>query len=103
MELIETRLKNNRVRDKKENKGAADYFGENLDRLLNLVQVIYSKDFPPVWEALAQATKHQQLLVLQRGTTVLDDAEIGRASCSPIVLEPRLYQLHCPQSDRFSG
>ena len=39
MELRETRLENKRVRYKKENKGAAEYFGANLAHLLNLVQV----------------------------------------------------------------
>ena len=37
MELKETRLENKRVRDKKDNKGAAEYFGANLTHLLNLV------------------------------------------------------------------
>ena len=64
--MREARLKNKRVRDKKDNKGAAEYFGANLAHLLNLVQVKDSKDLPPVWEALTQATNQQQLLVLQR-------------------------------------
>ena len=66
MELCETRLENKRVRRKKERKGAAEYFGANLAHLLNLVQVTNAKDLPPIWEALARASKHQQLLVLQR-------------------------------------
>ena len=61
------RLENKRVREKKERKGAAEYFGANLEHLLNLVQVTDDKDLPPpVWEALARTSKHQQLLVLQR-------------------------------------
>ena len=64
VELRETRIKNKRVRYKKENKGAADYFGANLAHLINLVHVTDTKDLPPVWEALAQSTKHQKLLVL---------------------------------------
>ena len=63
---METRLENKRVRDKKENKGAAEYFVANLAHLLNLVQVIDSKDPPYVWKALARTTKYQQLLMLQR-------------------------------------
>ena len=66
VELRETRLESKWVRDKKENKGAAEYFGTNLTHLLNLVQVTDSKDLPPVWEDLMRATNHQQLLVLQR-------------------------------------
>ena len=66
VELRETRLENKRVWDKKENKGDADYFGANLAHLLNLVQVTDSKYIHPVWEALTQATNHQQLLVVQR-------------------------------------
>ena len=66
VELRETRLENKRVREKKERKGAAEYFGANLTHLMNLVQVTNAQDLPPVWEALARASKHQQLLVLQR-------------------------------------
>ena len=66
VELRETRLENKRVHEGKERKGAAEYFGENLTHLLNLVQVTDAQDFPPVWKALARASKHQQLLVLQR-------------------------------------
>ena len=66
VELRETRLENKRVREKKDNKGATDYLGANLAHLLNLVQVTNAKDLPHVWEALARASKHQQLLVLQR-------------------------------------
>ena len=62
----ETRLENKRVREGKERKGAAEYFGANLTPLLNLVQVTDAQDLPPVWEDLARASKHQQLLVLQR-------------------------------------
>ena len=39
VELRETRLENKQIRDKKENKDAAEYFGANLEHLLNLVQV----------------------------------------------------------------
>ena len=55
MELRETRLENKRVRDKKENKGVAEYFGTNHAHMLNLVQVTDSKDLPPVWVILARA------------------------------------------------
>ena len=44
VELRKTRIENKRVRDKKEHKGAAEYFGANLARLLNLVQVTNAKD-----------------------------------------------------------
>ena len=47
VELRETQMEIKRVWDKKENKGAADYFGANLAHLLNLVQVIDAKDPPP--------------------------------------------------------
>ena len=39
VELRETRLENKRVREGKERKGAAEYFGANLAHLLNLYQV----------------------------------------------------------------
>ena len=48
VELREMRLENKRIREKKEHKGAAEYFGVNLAHLLNLVQVTDAKD-PPVW------------------------------------------------------
>ena len=38
VELRETWLENKQVRDKKDNKGATEYFGANLAHLLNLVQ-----------------------------------------------------------------
>ena len=66
VELMETWLEKNKVRDKKDNKGASEYFGSNLAYLLNLVQVTDSKDLPQVWESLALALKHHKLLVLQR-------------------------------------
>ena len=37
VKLRETRLENKRVRDKKDNKGAAEYFSANLAHLLKLV------------------------------------------------------------------
>ena len=64
MELRETRSENKRVREKKDNKGATEYFGANLAHLLNLVELTNAKYLPPVWEALERASKHQQLLVL---------------------------------------
>ena len=49
VELRETRLENKRVCEKKDNKGATQYFGANLAHLLNLVQVTEAKYLPPVW------------------------------------------------------
>ena len=66
VEFQETRLENKRVREKNDRKDASEYFGANLAHLLNLVQVTNAKDLSPVWEALARASKHNQLLVLQR-------------------------------------
>ena len=37
VELRETRLENKRIREKKDNKGATEYFGANLEHLLNLI------------------------------------------------------------------
>ena len=47
MELRKTRIENKRVCEKKERKGAAEYFGANLAHLLNLVQVTDAKDLSP--------------------------------------------------------
>ena len=91
VELRETRLENKRVRDKKENKGAADYFGANLAHLLNLVQVTDAKDPPlPVWETLARATKNQKLLVLQREFDT-DAEDMGLRA--PTIMTPSLLKL----------
>ena len=90
VELCETCLDNKRVRKRMEHNGAAEYFGANLTHLLNLVQVTNAQDLPPVWEALARASKHQQLLVLQQafdGTT----KEIGL--CDPTTSTPSLLKL----------
>ena len=48
VELRETWLENKRVRKKKECKGAAEYFGANLEHLINLAQVTNAKDLSPV-------------------------------------------------------
>ena len=90
VELRETWLENKRVRDKKENKGASEYFGANLAHLLNLVYMTDSKDLPPVWEALAQASKHQQLLVLQRA---FDTAAQDMGLRTPTIATPSLLKL----------
>ena len=66
VKLREKRLENKRVRKGKERKGAAEYFRANLTHLLNVVQFTNAQDLPPLWEALARAAKHQQLLVLQQ-------------------------------------
>ena len=73
VELRETRLENKRVCGKKYNTGATDYFGAKLAHLLNLVQMTDAKDIPPVWEALARASKHQQLLVLKRAFNTTEE------------------------------
>ena len=90
MELRETRLENKRVRDKKDNKGTADYFGANRAHLLNLVQVTDAKDLPPFWEALARSTKHHQLLLLQRAfDTAAEDMRLH----APTIATPSLLKL----------
>ena len=90
VELRETLLENKRVRERKEHKGAAGYFRANMNHLLNLVQVTDAQYLPPVWEALARASKHQQLLVLQRsfeGTA----KEMGLRA--PTIATPSLIKL----------
>ena len=61
-----------------------------MAHLLNLVQATNTKDLPPVWEALARASKHQQLLVLQQ--TIDTSAEdIGLRA--PTISTPYLLKL----------
>ena len=90
VELRKTRLENKRVRKKKERKGEAEYFGANLAHLLNLVQVTNAKDLPSVWEALARASKHKQLLVLQRA---FDAAAKNVGLRAPTIATPSLLKL----------
>ena len=48
------------------------------------------KDLPPVWEALARASKHQQFLVLQRAfDTVAEDMGLY----APTIATPSLLKL----------
>ena len=90
VDLRETRLENKRVRKRKERKGAEEYFGANLNHLLNLVQVTYAQDLPPVWEALARASKHQQLLVLQRA---FDGTAEEMGLCALTIATPSLLKF----------
>ena len=90
VELRETWLKNKRVRDKKDNKGTTEYFGANLVHPLNLVQVTDAKNLRPVWEALTRASKHQQLLVLQRA---FDTATEYMVLSIPTIAIPSLLKL----------
>ena len=54
------------------------------------MQVTDAKDLPPVWEALARATKHQQLLVLQRA---FDTTTEDMGLCAPTIVTPSLLKL----------
>ena len=90
VDLRETRLENKRVRKGKERKGAAEYSGANLTHLLNLVQVTDAQYLPPVWEALARASKHQQLLVLQRA---FDRTAKEMGLRAPTIATPSLLKL----------
>ena len=60
-----------------------------MAHLLNLAQVTDAKD-PPVWEALARASKHQQLLVLQQA---LDAAAEDMRIRTPTIETPSLLML----------
>ena len=90
VELRETQLDNKRVLDKKYNKGALEYFGANLAHLLRLVQVTDAKDLPHIWDALATASKHQQLLVLQ---WAFDTAAEDMRLRAPTIAVPSLLKL----------
>ena len=90
VELRETRLENKRFHEKKEHKGAAEYFGANLAHLLNLVQVTDAKYLPPVWEDLARASKHQQILALQQA---FDAAAEDMGLRAPTIATPSLLKL----------
>ena len=49
-----------------------------------------SKDLPPIWEALARATKHQQLLVFQKA---FDTAVEYTGLRAPTIATPSLLKL----------
>ena len=89
-EIRETRLENKQVQEKKYNKGTTEYFGANLAHLLNLLQVTDTKDLLPIWEALARASKHHQLLVLQQA---FDTAAENMGLRAPIIATPSLLKL----------
>ena len=61
-----------------------------MTHLLNLVQVTDAQDLPPVWEALARASKHQQLLVLQQAFDRTAEEMRLRA---PTIATPSLLKL----------
>ena len=61
-----------------------------MAHLLNLVQVTDAKDLPPIWEALARASKHQQLLVLQQA---FDTAAEDMGLRAPTIAKPSLLKL----------
>ena len=61
-----------------------------MAHLLNLVQVTDAKDIPPVWEALARASKHQQLLVLQRA---FNEAAEDMGLRAPTIVTPSVLKL----------
>ena len=90
VDLRERQLENKWVLEKKDNKGAAEYFGMNLAHMLKLVHITDSKDLPPVWEDLAQATKHQQLIVLQRA---FDTAAEDMGLRTPAIATTSLLKL----------
>ena len=54
------------------------------------MQVNNAKDLPPVWEALARASKHQQLLVMQRDFDS-DAKDMGLRA--PTIVTPSLLKL----------
>ena len=55
-----------------------------------MVQVTDAKDIPPIWEALAKASKKQQLLVLQRA---FDLAAEAMGIQGPTIATPSLLKL----------
>ena len=61
-----------------------------MTHLLNLVQVPDAQDLPPVWEALARASKNQQLLVLQRA---FDGTAEEMGLRAPTIATPSLLKL----------
>ena len=83
-------MENKQVQGKKDNKGATEYFGANLAHLLNLLQVTNAKDLPPFWEALARASRHQQLLVLQQA---FDASAEDMGLRTPTIATPSLLKL----------
>ena len=58
--------------------------------MLNLVQVTDAQDLPPVWDALARASKNQQLLVLQRA---FDGTAEEMGLRAPTIATPSLVKL----------
>ena len=61
-----------------------------MAHLLNLVQVTDVKYLPPIWESLARASKHQQLLVLQQA---FDTAAEDMGLRAPTIATPSMLKL----------
>ena len=114
VELRETRLENKRIREKKDNKCAAEYFGANLAHLLNLVQVtdakyILQRAFNTAAEYMGLrtptiATPSLLKLVLALGFRMekRDDLTIG---LHPFVLGQHTAAVRkflCGQADRYA-
>ena len=66
--------------------------------LLNLLQVTDTKDLPPIWEALARASKQQKLLVLQ---WAFDTATEDMGLRAPTIATPSLLKLALALSSRM--
>ena len=61
-----------------------------MAHLINLVHVTNANYLPPIWEALARASKHQQLLVLQQ---VFNTAAEDMGIWAPTIATPYLLKL----------
>ena len=121
VELRENRLEKKRVRDKKDNKGATEYFGANLVHLLNLFQVTDAKEPPHLGvpgEGLKQPATlsdaeglqqgrggyvaarpdHCDTLLVEAGAhTRIQDGEPGQPDHGASPLRPRAAYIYGPE------
>ena len=90
IDLRRYREKNARVIEQSKNKGVPYFMGNNLTFLLRLSHIYEHESLPPVWKALASATKYHQLTCLQ---WEFNNAARWLGACAPIVVTPGLFKM----------
>ena len=89
MEICKTRLEKKRVHKKKGTQGRSGVLRRQLGTPAKPGASHQCEKSPPVWEALVRASKHQQLLVLQRA---FDTAAEDMGLRAPTIVTPSLLK-----------
>ena len=78
------------MRERAESKGVPDLLSKNLTYLLRMCQVVKHTLLLPVWKALSDSPKRQQLTTTQR--EFVDMAQ-RLGVCAPIIAAPSLLKM----------